>query len=184
MYNTKKRLRLVRQPGEVGKGSKEARPSPIRQARPHALLGALPSRACLSQLGHPGLGEADELLAPVVPGADGYPAGVDQGAEVTCQRRLVQRRQAAEVSLPDLTRTAKLTEQGVLGRAQADAAQLLVVEPAHGPRRLPQGVAKAGSVHRRKFFNVHLAPCMGRPIPPCDVYASNLPPLPRNVNMK
>jgi len=70
---TKKELRLVRQPGEVGKGSKEARPSPIRQARPQALLGALPSRARLPQLGRPGLGEADELFAPVLPGADGYP---------------------------------------------------------------------------------------------------------------
>src|SRR5436190_23133316 len=99
-----KKLRLVSQPGKVGKGGKEARPSPIRQVRPHALLGALPSRACLPQLGRPGLSEADELLAPVLPGADGHPAGVDQGAEVTCQRRLVQRRQAAEVALPDLTR--------------------------------------------------------------------------------
>jgi hypothetical protein len=32
--------------------------------------------------------------------------------------------------LPDLTRAAKVTRAGVLGRAQADAAQLLVVEPA------------------------------------------------------
>src|SRR5713226_7023391 len=106
-----KNLRLVRQPGKVGKGSKEARPSRVRQARPHALLGALPSRACLSQLGRPGLGEADELLAPVLSSADRYPAGVDQGAEVTRQRRLVQRRQAAEVALPDLTRAPQVAEQ-------------------------------------------------------------------------
>src|SRR2546426_4338170 len=45
MYRPKKELRLVRQPGEVGKGSQEARPSPIRHARPHALLGALQRRA-------------------------------------------------------------------------------------------------------------------------------------------
>ena len=108
---TPKKLRLVCQPDEVWKGSKEARPSPIRQARPHALLGALPSRACLPELGRPGLGEADELLAPVLPGANGHPAGVDQWTEVTCQRRLVQRRQAAEVSLPDLTRAAKVTSR-------------------------------------------------------------------------
>src|SRR5260370_15265627 len=78
--NVRKKLRLVRQSGEVGKGSKEARPSPIRQTGPHSLLGALPSRACLAQLGRPGLGQADELLAPVLPGADGDPAGVDQWA--------------------------------------------------------------------------------------------------------
>src|SRR5262249_32534847 len=132
-----------RQPGEVGKGSKEARPSPIRQTGPHSRLGALPSRACLAQLGGPGPGQADKLLAPVLPGADGYPAGVDQGTEVAGQRRLVQRGQAAEVSLPDLTRAAKVTEQGVLGRAQAHAAQLVVVESAYGPGRLPQDVAQA-----------------------------------------
>src|SRR5436189_1492836 len=73
---SEKKLRLIRQPGEVGKGSKEARPSPIRQTGPHSHLGALPSRACLAQLGRPGPGQADELLAPVLPGADGDPAGV------------------------------------------------------------------------------------------------------------
>src|SRR6266404_1379210 len=108
---SEKKLRLVRRPGEVGKGSKEARPSRVRQARTHSLLGALPSRTCLPQLGGPGLGQADELLAPVLPGADGDPAGVDQGAEVTCQRRLVQRRQAAEVPLPDLTRAPQVAER-------------------------------------------------------------------------
>src|SRR5262245_40113943 len=129
MYNTKK-LRLVCQPDEVWKGRKEARPSPIRHARPQTLLCALPSRECLLYFGRAGLGEPDELFAPVVPGADGHPAGVDQWTEVTCQCRLVQRRQAAEVSLPDLARAAKVTEQGVLGCAQPHAAQLVVVEPA------------------------------------------------------
>ena len=41
---------------------------------------------------------------------------------------------------PDLR---KEVEQRVLGRAQADAAQLLVIEPADGSRRLTQGAAKA-----------------------------------------
>src|SRR5437879_12934258 len=94
---------LVGQPGELGKGSKEGRPGPVWQARPHALLGALPSRACLPQLGRAGLSEPDELLAPVLPGADGDPAGVDQRAEVPRQRRLVQRRHPAAVPPPDLT---------------------------------------------------------------------------------
>src|SRR5262249_4759071 len=62
---------------------------------------------------------------------------------VARQRRLVQRYQPTQVPLPDLTRTAELAEQGILGTAQTDAAQLLVVEPADGPRRLTQGVAKA-----------------------------------------
>src|SRR5882762_6682245 len=134
---------LVGQPGELGKGSKEARPSPFWQARPHALLGALPRWACLPQLGRARLSEPDEFLAPVLPGADGDPAGVDQRAEVTRQRRLVQRRHPAEVPLPDLTHTAEAAEQRVPGRAQADAAQLLVVEPAHGPGRLSQSIAQA-----------------------------------------
>src|SRR5262249_3314494 len=141
---------------EVGKGSKEARPGPVWQARPQALLGALPRRACLAQLGRPGLGEADELLAPVLPGADGYPAGGDQGAEVTRRRGLVQRRPAAEVPLPDLTRAAKVAEQRELGRAQAHAAQFLVVEPAHGPGRLSQGVAQARRGDRLVALGFHI----------------------------
>ena len=37
------------------------------------------SQACLLQFGSPGRGEASERLAPLFPGADGYPAEVDQG---------------------------------------------------------------------------------------------------------
>ena len=47
-------------------------------------------------------------------------------------------------------------EQGVLGRAQADAAQLLVVEPADGSRRLTQGAAKAVGRGRVVVLRVHI----------------------------
>src|SRR5439155_21574690 len=47
-------------------------------------------------------------------------------------------------------------EQGILGRAQADAAQFLVVEPADGPGRLTQGVAKARGGGRFVAFGAHI----------------------------
>src|SRR5262245_32785914 len=37
----------------------------------------------------------------------------------------------------------EVAQQRVLRRSQADAAQFLVVDPADGPRRLPQGIAQA-----------------------------------------
>ena len=37
-----------------------------------------------------------------------------------------------------------MPQEGVLGRAQADAAQVLVVQPAYRPNRLAEGAAKAG----------------------------------------
>ena len=62
--------------------------------RAQAFLGALPRRACLMELGRPGVGQADQLLAPILPGPDGDPAGVDQGAKVAGERRLIQDRTA------------------------------------------------------------------------------------------
>ncbi len=96
------------------------------------------------QLGRTGVGQADKLLATVLPGADGNPAGVDQGAEVAGKRRLVQRRKLAEIPLAYFPRGTQALQERVLGRAQADTAQVLVVQPAHRPGRLTQGVAQAG----------------------------------------
>src|SRR5262249_14164992 len=131
------------------------RPGLARQPRAKALLGAFPGRPCLPQLGGAGLGEADQLLAPVLPGADRYPPGVDQGTEVARERRFVQRGQAAEVSLPNLARVAQVAEQRVLCNAQPNAAQLLVVEPADGPGCLPQGVAQARRSSHFRMFERH-----------------------------
>src|SRR5262249_58135605 len=50
------------------------------------LRGVVRSRACLAQFGRAGVGQADQLLTPVVAGADVYPAGVDQGAQVAGER--------------------------------------------------------------------------------------------------
>src|SRR6516162_8713069 len=96
---TRKQSRCVSQSGQFWEEIHKARPRPLRQARPQALLGPLPRRACLVQLGRAGVGQADQLLAPVLPGTDGDPAGIDQGAEVTGERRLVQGRQPAEIAL-------------------------------------------------------------------------------------
>src|SRR6516162_2507338 len=121
----------------------EALPCPLRQQRLHPGLRPLPRGPRLFELRHPGSGDLEPFLAAVLTGPDGHPAPLHEGAEVARQRRLVQRCQPTQVPLPDLARTAELAEQGILGTAQADAAQLLVVEPADGPRRLTQGVAKA-----------------------------------------
>ena len=67
----------------------------------------------------------------------------NERAKVARQRRFVERRQPAQVALPDLPGPREDAEQRKLGRAQADAAQFLVVEPADGSRRLTQGAAKA-----------------------------------------
>jgi hypothetical protein len=79
-----------------------------------------------------------------LPGTDGDPAGVNQGAQVAGERRLVQGRQPAESPLAYFSRGTQAPQERVLGRAQADVAQFLVVQPAHRPGRLAQGIAKAG----------------------------------------
>jgi len=50
------------------------------------------------QLGRPGVGQADQLLAPVLAGADGDPAGVDQGAQVAGERCPSGRRVKSDAS--------------------------------------------------------------------------------------
>ena len=125
-------------------------------AAPASASAPLPRGAGLRQLSSPGLGDRDQLLAAVVPAADGDPASVHQRAKVARQRRLVKRRQPAQVALPDLPGPREDAEQGILGRAQADAAQLLVVEPADGSRCLTQGVAKAWSGGQVVVLGVHI----------------------------
>ena len=49
----------------------------------------------------------------------------------------------AQVPLAHLPRGPQLPEKGILGGAQADTAQVLVVQPGHRPGRLAKGVAKA-----------------------------------------
>ena len=110
---------------------------------PHPRLRPLPRGTGLGQFSGPGFGDRDQLLAAVVPAADGDPASIHQGAKVARQRRLVKRRQPAQVALPDLSRLRDDAEQGVLGCAQADSAQLVVIQPADGSRRLTQSAAKA-----------------------------------------
>src|SRR5437773_5747665 len=95
-----KKSRRVCQAGKLWEEDKQMRPPSLRQARAHALLGPLPSRVCLPQLGRTRVSEPDELFAAVGAGTDSHPAGVDQGAKVTGQGCLVQRCQAAEISLP------------------------------------------------------------------------------------
>src|SRR5262250_801540 len=111
---------------------------PPPAAAPASGLRPLPRGPRLFELRHPGSGDLEPFLATVLTGPDGYPASLHEGAEVARQRRLVQRCQPTQVPLPDLARSAELAEQGILGRAQTDAAQLLVVEPADGTRRLTQ----------------------------------------------
>ena len=125
-------------------------------AAPASASAPLPCGAGLRQLSGPGLGDRDQLLAAVVPAADGDPASVHQRAKVTRQRRLVKRRQPAQVALPDLPGPREDAEQGILGRAQADAAQLLVVEPADGSRCLTQGVAKAWGGGQVVMLGAHI----------------------------
>src|SRR5258707_14514241 len=90
-------------------------------------------RSGFFELRHPAGGDLEPLLAAVFPGPDGDPSGVHERTEVAGQRRLVVQRQPGQVPLPDLAGPAEQLEQGVLGRAEADAAQLLVIEPADGP---------------------------------------------------
>jgi hypothetical protein len=125
IYRAKK-SRLSGQPGDVGKDGEEVRPGRLRQEGPHPLLGTVPRRACLLQLRRPGFADPHKLLAPVLPGADGQPARIDQGTQVAGRRRLVRRRQPTQVALPDLARAAEVAEQRVLGRAQADASQFKI----------------------------------------------------------
>ena len=80
-----------------------------------------PRGAGLGQFSGPGFGNRDQLLAAVVPATDGDPVSIHQGAKVSRERRLVKRRQPAQVALPDLSGLRDDAEQGVLGRAQADA---------------------------------------------------------------
>jgi hypothetical protein len=71
------------------------------------------------QLGRAGVGQAYQFLASVLPGADGNPTGVDEGAQVAGQCRLVQGRKLAEIALPYLPHGAQALQERVLGRAQA-----------------------------------------------------------------
>jgi hypothetical protein len=59
------------------------------------------------QLGRTGVGQADQLLAPVLPGANGDPTSIDQGPKVAGERRLVQGRKPAEVPLAYFPRAAR-----------------------------------------------------------------------------
>jgi hypothetical protein len=72
------------------------------------------------QLGRTGVGQADQLLAPVLPRPGGDPAGGDQGAKVAGQRRLVEGRKPAEIPPAYFPRGAQALQERVLGRAQAD----------------------------------------------------------------
>ena len=54
----------------------------------------------------------DLRQATVLPGADGNPAGVDQGAEVAGKRRLVQGRKLAEIPLAYFPRGTQAQEGG------------------------------------------------------------------------
>ena len=74
-----------------------------------------------------------EAMKAVVTGPDGDPAGVYERSEIAGQRRLVVQRQLGQVPLADLTAPAKHVEQRVLGRAEAQVTQLIVVEPADSP---------------------------------------------------
>src|SRR5215469_831067 len=77
-----KKLRLVGQAGDVWEDGQEAGPDSLRQARPQSPLGALPGREGLFQLGDPGGGDHEQLLAVVFAGPDGQPAALQERAEV------------------------------------------------------------------------------------------------------
>ena len=98
-----------------------------------------------ANLAVPALVIVTTFLAAVVPATDSDPTRVQQRAKIARQRRFVKRRQPAQVALPDRAGPREDAQQGILGRAQADAAQLLVIEPADRSRRLTQGAAKAGA---------------------------------------
>ncbi len=78
-----------------------------------------------------------------------------QGAEVVCQRVLVVACVLCQVTLLRLARAAEQLAQRLLGCAQADRAQLIVIKPADGPRRLSEGQAEASDVHRGSLFGAH-----------------------------
>ena len=101
------------------------------------------------------VGDAHQLLAPVGPRPEGHPAAPHQRREVAGQRRLVEDRPPAQVALAEFAGAAEDAQQRVLRRPQAEAAEFVVVEPSHGPRRLPQGVAQARA-GRVEFRCVHV----------------------------
>jgi hypothetical protein len=108
------------------------------------------------QLGRTGVGDTDKLLASVLPGTDGDPASIDQGAQVAGEGRLVEGRKLAEVALAYFPGVTQVPQKGVLCRAQADVAQLFVVQAAHRPRRLAKGVAKTEGGGRFESLAVHV----------------------------
>jgi hypothetical protein len=65
-------------------------------------------------------------------------------------------RHFAKVTLANFARIAEQAEYRILGRAQADAAQLIIVEPAHGPGRTPECQAKAGDADRFCVRSAHV----------------------------
>jgi hypothetical protein len=85
------------------------------------------------ELRNPTGGDLEPFLAAVFPRPDGYPTSLHERAEIAGQGGLVMHRHSAQVALPNFARIAEQAEHRVLGRAEADAAQLLVVDSAHGP---------------------------------------------------
>ena len=80
---------------------------------------ALPSQACLLQFGSPGRGEASERLAPLFPGADGYPAEVDQGPRLRV-RAVSFSDTSPQPNLPCLATTRSRESEVVKAHALAD----------------------------------------------------------------
>src|SRR5271165_3049175 len=146
---------------DLREGRHQAPPCPLRQQRLHPRLRPLPRGPGFFELRHPAGGDREPLLAAVVPGPDGDPAGVHERTEAAGQRRLVVQRQLGQVPLPDFAGPAEQLEQRVLGREEADAAQLLVIEPADGPRRLPQDIAQARGGGRFVSLGSHIT-CIRR----------------------
>ena len=61
-----------------------------------------------------------------------------------------------EVALAHFPRVTQPPQEGVLGRAQADTAQFLVVQSAYRPVRLAQGVAETGGGGRFGSLAAHI----------------------------
>src|SRR5258708_8174707 len=148
IYTPKKGSRFGGQPCNFGKDADEVLPDAFRQQRSHSALSPRPRRAGFCELRQPAAGDLEPLLAAVLPRANGDPAGVYEGAEVSSQRGLFMHRHFAKVALPKFAGPAKQLQQRVLGRAEADATQLLIVEPADDSRRLPECQAKAWGAGR------------------------------------
>jgi hypothetical protein len=146
-----------REPRDLREDRHEALPYLLRQQRPHPGLRPLPRGTGFRQLRGSGRSDRDQLLAAVIARLDGDPTRHHQRAKVAGQRCLVEVAEAAQVALPNLPDSCKDAEQRILGRAQTDAAQLRILVPADGPRRLTQGVAKAGGGSPLVMLCAHVA---------------------------